>query len=266
MTDETITIPNTNIETPTPPEFSTLIPEGYGEKEWVKNAGDLKTVFKMVEDQREAISKRPAGIPQDDATAEERTTFNKAFGVPETLEGYEFEKIEGKESNEDFDKGIKALFHKSDVSIRQAKALEKGFNELVAELSEKAKGDSEQQDIDFDKLAKETFGDREEDVMKVTKSLIAQYTPESMKGKIESLNNDALIIMAGVLDKIQKEFIAEDSIPRGNETQVGGANEAQQQAQGAALMISEAYTNWQHPEHDATVEKVQRLFGTWPGK
>src|SRR3990172_4310041 len=109
---------------PTYPEIATLIPKEYASKPWVKDLKDVPTIFKMLEDQKAALSRRPGGVPQDNAKPEEWAAFNKALGVPEKPEEYEFGKMpEGMESNKEFEADMRKLFHGAGVTKRQVPAL-----------------------------------------------------------------------------------------------------------------------------------------------
>jgi len=81
------------------PEFKTIVPPEYADKTWVSEVKDIPSLFKMVDDTKALVGKRPAGIPQDNAPEEEWKAFDQLRGVPETPDVYDF-KIEGKEFNE----------------------------------------------------------------------------------------------------------------------------------------------------------------------
>lgn len=243
-------------------DFASSIPEAYRERPWAKELTSSEEMFKMLDETKTLVGKRPAGIPQDTAPSEEWSEFNKAFGVPEKAEEYKFvEPGEGQEVNPEFQKGIADIMHKAGVSQKQLGLIEPAFNELVSKLAGEAGGDSEQANADFDKLALDTFGTREEEVMKNGKALIAKYIPESMKTHQESISNENLIILAGVLDGITKEFISEDRIPDGGNV-VGPVTQADKEVEGRRLMMTDEYRDAFNPGHDAMQSRVNKLFGT----
>jgi len=261
-----------NIELTTPveeqifPEFSSLIPNDFKENKMLGEIPDVPTAIKMLVDQNVALSKRPAGIPQDNATDQEWSDYATARGVPENGEGYAFAELpEGQERNEAFDKGIRELFKAADIDPRQAAKLDSGFSELMGSMSEAMKAESEKSDVDFDKLGQDTFGDNMDQVMKTAKGLLAQHTPENMKGHLDTLSNENLIIMAGVLNNFAKEYISEDKLPGDGAGQVSFGSEAEKQAEGIKLMTSPAYQDAFHPNHKDVVDKVQKLFGNYQG-
>lgn len=247
---------------PAAPEFASLIPVEFKDKPWLKDIKDVKGLFARTDGLLTEMGKRPAGIPQDNASAEDWAAFNKVWGVPEKPEAYKL--AEGTAEapvDPKFQTGIKSVFHKAGVSERQAKILEEGYNGLAAELS-KEKGAAEVvKNEDFTKLADTTFGARKDDALNGAKVLIAKFAPANMKSHIENMSNENLIILAGVLDGVRKEFISEDRLPSSGAAPVGMTAE-QKQARGRELMASKAYTDQFHPDHDKVKDEVARLYGT----
>lgn len=247
------------------PEFSTLIPAEFKDRPWIKDTKDVPALFKRMDGLITEIGKRPAGIPQLDAPDAEWATFNKSFGVPDKPEGYTLpEPPKGLPTNQKYVEGMKNVFIKAGVNPRQAKILAEGNNALVGELLKEAGVNTEEQDANFDKLADDVFGNRKADAMKGAQALIAKFVPEKMKAHVANLSNENLIVLAGVLDAVRKEFIAEDRLPTGGAAPVGMTPE-QKQAKGRELMASPAYSDPFHPDHERTKAEVQRLYGTTGG-
>lgn len=77
-------------------------------------------------------------VPGKKSSDEDRAAYNKAIGVPETAEGYEFASPEGHEPTE-ADKAFQAsaaeIFHKFDVPADTAKGLNEWYNEMGAALA-----------------------------------------------------------------------------------------------------------------------------------
>ena len=244
------------------PEFTALIPAEYKDKPWIKDVKDLPGLFKRTDGLLTEMGKRPAGIPEDNAPAEKWTAFNKAFGVPEKPDGYKL--AEGTAEapvDPKFQTGIKSVFHKAGVSARQAAILEQGYNALAAELGKEKGVAAEQQNTDFTKLATDVFGARKDEALTGAQKLIAAHAPASMKTHIENLPNEQLIILAGVLDAVRKEYISEDRMPSGGAPAVGMTAE-QRQAKGRELMASKPYGDPFHPDHQKVVDEVRRLYNT----
>lgn len=243
-------------------KFQDIIPVEYKDKPWIKDVKDVPGLFKRTDGLLTEMGKRPAGIPEDNAPPEKWAAFNKAFGVPDKPEDYKLS-AGTKEAPADpkFQEGIKGVFHKAGVSARQAAVLEAGYNALVAEMVKNQGANNEQQDIDFEKLAGDVFGQRKDEALSGSKKLIMAHAPEAMKPHIEKLSNENLIILAGVLDAVRKEYISEDRMPTGGSAPIGMTAE-QRRAKGQELMASKAYQNPFDPDHERVKAEVGRLYKT----
>ncbi len=244
------------------PEFATLIPTEFKDKPWIKDVKDVPGMFKRFDGMLTEMGKRPAGIPADTAPEAEWSAFNKAWGVPEKPDGYQLPEVPaGLPKNEKYIEGMKGVFIKAGVNPRQAKILAEGNNALVGELLKEAGVNGEQADVDFEKLAGETFGARKDEALKTANVLIAKFVPASMKSHVANLSNENLIVLAGVLDGIRKEYISEDRLPTGGGAPVGMTPD-QKRAKGVELMASKAYQDPFDPDHEKVKQEVQALYGT----
>lgn len=249
---------------PAPVDFASIVPAEYKDAPWVKDTKDVPTLFKRMNDLTTEIGRRPAGIPQDNAKPDEIAAFNKAFGVPEKPEEYKLSEPpkELGPVNPEFQTAIKNMFHKAGISAKQAAALEKDWNALQVQAMQKAGAVAQQSDTDFDKLKTETFGANAETVIKNAGALLAQYTPANMKSHVANLSNENLIVLAGVIEGIRKDFISEDRMPSGGAAPSGSMTKEQKQAEGRRLMALPEYTNQFHPDHEKIKAQVQQLYGT----
>lgn len=246
--------------TPAPdlPELSALIPADYKDREYLKDIKDVPSLFKKLDESQKLIGKRPAGIPQDNAKPEEIAAFNKAFGVPDKSEAYELVVPEKGAMPKELIEGVKGVFHKAGLSAKQAKAVSEGWNALLAEQAKAAGAAAQQQDVNFDELATETFGERKVEALAQSKSLLEKYVPEKFKPMVNELPNDQLIILSAVLDGIRKDYISEDQIPRGGGKPAGSFESQREEAR--KLMSTDAYRDPFHPDHASTKAKVDRIY------
>jgi len=255
-----IAVPNTSApaEATVPVEFSSIIPEGYADKGWVKDIPDIPTFFKMTNDLKSKQGERPAGIPHENSTDEERSAFNKSFGVPENAEGYKLsDPVKG---HEDFQNRVRAMMLKNGVSQGQAAGLDADWTELMKSLAP----DTEVQAADFDKMATEMFGDKKETVLSTANALLEAHSkdlPDDIKNAFNDLPNNVLVPLAAVLNSIQKKYINEDDIP-GGDPAPGGLTPEEKRAKGRILMASPAYKDKFNSEHEATVAQVKAIYGT----
>lgn len=247
---------------PAGPTFESLVPAEFKEKPWVKETKDLPTLFKRVDDLQSELGKRPSAIPQETAKPEEWQKFNKAFGVPDKPEDYKFSAPPpGLESNAEFQTGIQKILHEAGVSARQFKAIEPAWNALQLQMAKNTQAGALALDADFDKISSTVFGERKDKAIAGAKSLMDQFTPAVLKPHIGSLSNEALVIMAGILDGVRAKFISEDHIPSGTGDGGGtGGGEAARREEARKIMASPEYNNPFHPDNAKLIEKVKRLY------
>lgn len=250
---------------PAPVDFTTLIPADFKDKPWVKETKDLTSLFKRTDDLITEIGKRPAGIPQDNATPDQIAAFNKAWGVPDKPEGYQFQPLpkELGEANPEFQNSVRAMFHKNGVSAKQAAGLEKEWNDIALAMVKKSTDAADALDKDFEKLKTEVFGNRAAEAVKGAGVLISKFVPEKMKAHVANLPNEQLIILASVIDGIRKEYIPEDRMPQGGGPAVGLSVE-EKRAKAQKLMALPAYQNQFHKDHAATKKEVDEIYASLP--
>lgn len=248
-----VTTPSTEAATV---NISDIIPSDYADKAWVKDVVDIPGLFKMTDDLKSKLGERPAGIPHDNSTPEEKAAFNKAFGVPENAEGYKLsDPIQG---HEDFQKRVRDIMLKNNVSQGQAEGLDSDWSELMKSLAP----DPGAQDADFDKMATELFGDNKDKVLETSKALLEAHTkdlPDNIKDVFNGLSNDILVPLAAVLNSIQGKYINEDDIPSGGTVPAGESAEAKQ-ARGRSLMASPAWKDKFHADHAKVAAEVTAIY------
>jgi len=251
---------STSIGTPenSGPQFSDIIPQEYAETAWVKDVKDINGLFKMTSDLKAKMGERPAGIPHENSSPEEKAAFNKAFGVPENSGEYTLnEPVKG---FEDFQDKMKDVFLKNGLSQEQAGGLEAGYNELIQSLVP----DPEAQDAKFVEMGKKAFGNDYDTVMSDASALLEAHSkdlPDEFKDAFNKLPNDILVPLAGVFKSFKAKYINEDNIPKGGDAVHVAQSEDDKRAEGRRLMASEAYKNYDHIDHAATVAKANAIYG-----
>lgn len=268
------TIPNVDDPQPKPfnlPEgvdFDQLVPEDYRDKPYLKDVmekKDVKAIFDKLDNAQKLIGQRPEGIPGPEAAPEEWDKFYKMMGRPEEANAYEFSYEELPEEikslrNEEFEGTVKKLMYDAGLTAEQAKKLQTGYDKLMVETLEKSGALAQQRDVDFDKLASDTFGkDKVDTVLASSKKMLEQFVPENLKEHVANLSNENLVVLASVLDGVRQKYIGEDGLS--NSSPAGGATDVGDlRAQGRELMASEAYTNPRHIEHQKVKAEVENLY------
>jgi hypothetical protein len=231
------------------------IPEAYRGKDYLQGAKSMEDVFSMLDNAQTLIGKRPAGIPQENASQEEWDKFYQSMGRPEKPEDYQFATPEGVQVNEEFSGAMKKLLHGAGLSQKQAEMIQAGYDAFAAQSAT-------QNDEQFEQLAKDTFGTDQEKVLATAKGLIAAHMPDTFKEHLETLDNKSLILLSGVLNNIQKKYIREDQLPSGGEPGGSPVDHEALRKEGRELMASPAFTNKSHPDHNRVAARVKQIYGT----
>lgn len=240
-------------------DLATIIPADFKDKDYLKDIKDIPSLFKKLDGAQQLIGKRPAGIPQDNAPEAEWQAFNKAFGVPEKPDAYEVVVPEKGAMPKEMVEGVKGIFHKAGLNPRQAKAVSEGWNALMQQQAEAAGTQAAQADIDFEKMATETFGERKTEALAQSREIISKYLPANMKGAFNSLPNEQLVILASVVDGIRKDYMSEDNIPGAKGGKPTGSFQDQRE-EARKLMASPEFLDPFHPNHESVKARVNAIY------
>lgn len=241
------------------PAFS--VPDEFKEKPYMKDIDSPEKLYKAFDGLQTKLGERPAGIPGENATDEERLKFNTSFGVPESFEKYSrVELPEGAERNNELDAKLMGIVHKAGISDAQFKIMEPGFNEIMGELAKQKQDGTAANDVEFDKLAGEVFKDNRDAALAASNKLLAAHVPEQFKADLATLPNRSLLIMAGVLDSIRQKYISEDTPPGGPSGNLPPTTNAEISAEARRLMATKEYTDPFHANHKEMVQKVNDLY------
>ena len=110
--------------------------------------------------------------PADDAPAEEKAAYLKAIGVPESPDGYEFERPampEGVPYNEALEKWFRDTAHKAGISAEQAKTLYGSYNQFGAEFLKSLEAQRQDTLTKGMNALKESWGNHYDDNVAVVK-------------------------------------------------------------------------------------------------
>lgn len=250
----------------TPTEFK--VPDAYKDKDYAKGLKSYDDVFKMLDGAQSKIGAKTIGIPTEKSSAEEIAAFNKAFGVPENIDDYDFTPSEATKAlfgedahgDEDFTKEIKQAFHQNGLSVKQAKGVKEAYEASIGKVMERFKIANEENNRKFDELVKKTFGDKENDILETSKKLITEHAPEGFGDYINQLPNEALTVMAGVLNNIKEKYIDEDSLPGGDGIPSGSSPDTIR-AEMNKILSSDAWKNMLHPQHSSEKARYWQLSG-----
>lgn len=246
--------------TVTPESF--VVPDAYKDKPYLKGVDSQDKLFKMLDGAQELIGKKGPSRPIDGAPQTEWDAYYESQGRPKTAAEYQFEKVEGVQYDDKLTQGVKDLLFKNGINAATAKELQKGFDTIVVQVV-KDKGiqlqEQQKLDLDFDKLGAEAFGAQRDQVLATSKSLIDKFSSEKVKPYVAKLPNESLIVMADVINNINKTYIKQDGAPGAGPTTTG-VSPADRSARGRELMASPAYSDPWHKDHERTVKEVKDLY------
>lgn len=244
-------------------------PEDLRDKPYLKDFLDkpvdkdtIGALMKKLDGAETLIGKRTSGIPAADAKDEEWDTFLSKLR-PAKAEEYEIKAKEGVTPDESFLAAVRASFLEGNISKRQAAKFMAKFGAEMegysAKREEGLKVEQAKKDAAFQTLAQAALGVENKVVMERVKATLKEHCPPAMKGYLEKLTDENLVIMAAAIDAVQRKYMSEDELnPKSNGN--AGGNEKSVSEQGRELMASKAYTDAWHPEHDKVVAQVNALY------
>jgi hypothetical protein len=279
---------------PTPPPetpstgFEQLIPESYKEREWVRNLlkteNPVEEFFKQHEHAQSTIGRLSSNnvIPGENATPEQIQKFRKAIGVPDTHDAYQIAPIEWSPEEKPIGDYLAATRSPEFMDLMKQTAHAVGitpaqFNKVVeiydrgmvaqhrAELAEIARMEQEAT-ADFEIQAERLFGGRKDQVMQSGQKILQSLTPDALKPALNSLPNEALMVLAGVLDNVRQKYIREDNFNQAGASGNAPTSLEDIQAEGRKLMAHPAYADPLHAEHEAVKAKVKQNYARLGGR
>lgn len=234
------------------------IPDEYKDKTYLKDVTNINDVYKKLDGAQSLIGKPKVNFPNNESSYEDRLAFNISNGMPETAAEYDFAAAEGVDRDLEFDSKIKELFHSVGLPSSSAKAIQEGFENLVSEMNVAEK---ENADKEFEELSTAAFGDRADDVLANGKQLLHDNLPKELTEDFNKLPNNALIMMASVLDNIKQKYISEDVISDSNSgggSHSGGIEQLRQKAM--TLRNLPGYKDGFHADHEKINQELAELY------
>lgn len=230
-----------DIDAPTPPSSTTtpapqaaqpatktfleMLPEQYRTKErfvnFSKAADPMGELLKSYENQESLIGKKAEGlrVPGEGATAEDWAAFNKALGVPETPDGYQYQ------APENIPEEFKDIFTQDEnlLKVMREAALKagvrpEGFKHLAAAFDsyylDALKGQASANQAMFEKLEndfKQKFGERSNVVLENFNKSISSLG-EEQASLFNQLHPSVKVLLAEHHEAFAKKYVREDSL------------------------------------------------------
>ncbi len=134
------------------PGWIAALPDEQKGNEYVKGfqkPGDFVDAALKLKTEHEALKPKLDNAifkPGENATDEEKMAFNKALGVPDSAEGYEFPKGEGVEHDERMINWAKDTFKSADLSVKQGAIVSQAWDGFMQGM-EQAKQEADEQAV-----------------------------------------------------------------------------------------------------------------------
>lgn len=249
-----------DINSPPPVKVeSFILPDAYKDKSYLKGVDSQEKLLKMLDGAQELIGKRGPAIPKDGATQAEWDAYYESKGRPKTAAEYTFDGID--KADPKFLPKVQAAMHKIGLNPTEAKTLWGEVNVALGDyMKEKGLAD-QQQDIDFDKLAANTFGVERDKVLARGKELVDANISPTMKDAAKKLDNNAYVVLADILRNIDKKYISPDGAPLKGPTSIG-MTPADVSSKARTLMSEQAKHNPMSQEYNNLQKQIDDLYNT----
>lgn len=253
----------------TPPDIkmAEALPPEFRDKPYFKDKGFVDVIKDHVNLQT-LLGTRPAGIPKDDAPAEEWDKFLGSLR-PKSVDEYGFPETEFSKSgkrNPGYETALRTManevgipknrFPKFVEMVEQHLAGAEKINATQSEEGKKAR------EAEFEGLLDKTYAKDKQVVIDRTKKLMVESVDPALKDKVttvlQDISNEALFALTAVLDGVHKKYISEDRSPLGGGN--AGGDVAALEAEAHKIMASDVYKDFRIPGYDAAKQRVQDIF------
>jgi hypothetical protein len=194
------------------PSSDFAIPEAYAGKGWANNIKSTDDLWREVDTLQPLIGKK--SIPNSESSEEEWENFYSQLR-PESTDGYDIKFPEGADEtqvNQEELSQYKDLFHKAGLTPQQAQLL---FDGDLAIRNSSMQQSVEQQDAEFKEMTQGVFGDKVNEAIKVSNTLL-QTLPSDQAAAIQQLPNDQLVSVMTLLNNVHNKYSSED-VPMGGD-------------------------------------------------
>jgi len=246
----------------TPAAGAFVIPDAFKDKPYLKGIDSMDKLYAMLDGAQDLIGKKGPAIPKADAPQAEKDAYYESIGRPKTPGEYKFDGQD--KADPKFLPRLQNAFHKNGLPQEQAANLWKDVQVELQEWMKETGLQEKQFNVDFDKLATESFGAERDKVLARGKELITANISPAMRPAIEKLDNNALVVLADVLRNLDKKYIKPDSAPNAQPTLNGGTpDELRAKAkglmeqQGKLSPMSQEFTNLQ-TQIDAIYDQIRK--------
>lgn len=236
---------------------SFALPDAYKDKPYLKGVDSMDKVYAMLDGAQVLIGKKGPSVPAVDAPQADKDAYYEALGRPKTAAEYKFDGMD--KADLKFLPRVQGAFHKHGLTADQAKGVWADVNVALTEhMAEKGIVD-QQANVDFTKLATDTFGVDRDKVLARGKELIEANISPAMKPAVSKLDNNSLVVLADVLRNLDKKYIKQDGAP-GGAPAASSSTPDDIRAQARLLMEKQKGMSSMSEEFNALQKQINSLY------
>lgn len=204
--------------------FLETVPAEYASKEWVtklaQHENPLAELVKAYDNQLSLIGRKAEGlkVPAPDAPAEEWTNFNKAIGVPETPDSYEYTPPAVAdhlkpyfERDENFLSHMKKAAHEAGIPDRSFQKIAKALDEYQIGQLDSMVTNTNQVLSQLEQKFKGKYGDKSPQVLETWQKSFLDVGQEEAD-LISQLNPRVKVVLAEHFNNFARKYIKEDTL------------------------------------------------------
>lgn len=243
-------------ETPVSIDWAAQVPEDLREKEYVKNIlaheKPGEELFRQFAGLQSKLGERPITIPKADSPLEDWEKFYSNTR-PESIDAYQFDPFKSDNEadkelvemmtqgrREDYLKGMKEEFHRLGIPPKVANELAKKSDSLtfsiIKEQMAQQATEKQQADSAFEDLLDKTFGKDKESAIQYGKKFLEKYTSDKTMEMAKKLPDEALVLIADMAMKFNKQYDTEDKFEPKPDAGAAGGESALQEALNATMI------------------------------
>jgi hypothetical protein len=260
------------------PDFMSFVPAEYKDAQFVqehaKSDKPIDNFFKSYVNAQELIGKQSAGlqVPTAESTPEQIANWNKALGVPDKSDGYEYTAPDLAAESDAVKTVIGSLnkdgafLNKMREAALSAGLTPKQFSALIAGYDahtiEQVKGivaNNETARSNFvneqNAKVKGIYGDKGDSMHAIAKYIAQKVLPESVRN-----TGDPEICLLAALNYIHEQQFKNDSVVRQTGAAGNPGGDVRSEIVNTRKAMRELKNGFQNPEYDALNVKLQALY------
>ena len=258
----TETAVESSVDTGSSVDWKNALPDDVKTDPSLADIKDVGGLAKSYIHAQKMVGSDKVALPKEDATPEELDAFYDRLGRPKEYEFTKAELPEGMKLNEDMEKNMKAIMHKSGLTNKQANDLYSGYMKMTSEEFTNQQTAAENQKAEWYKTLQKDLGKAFDEQVDLSQRAARELGGEDFLNWLDSTgqgNNPMFVKMFAKVGQMMAEAGAEPGKPQSFEMTPDSAR-----AEIARLQrdpnFMEQYNNKETDGHKEAVKKFGRLF------